>query len=278
MQSYDGVSLTESQNRNIREEAFHNEWAESLDAANVPVDAAWTAATCPEHRWIRERLGELRGKRILDLGCGAGEGAVWFAKQGAEVVACDLSPKFLELVQALASVHSTTLVTHVADADSIGLDADSFDIVYAGNLLHHVDIARTLDQIYYVLKPGGILVSWDPLKHNPLIKIYRRMATEVRTIDEHPLSVAQLSEFRKRFSNVQYDCFWFCTLWIFMRFFLIERVHPSKERYWKKIIHEHERLTPIFNRLDRVDRWLFRKVPYLKRFGWTIAVYAVKAG
>ena len=36
-------------------------------------------------------------------------------------------------------------------------------------------------------------------------------------------------------SDVRYDCFWFSTLWIFLRFYVVvSRVHPSKERYWKK--------------------------------------------
>ncbi|HEX8322680.1 MAG TPA: class I SAM-dependent methyltransferase [Tepidisphaeraceae bacterium] len=265
------------EDRNAREQAFHDEWASSLRVEDVLVDESWSAATCPEHRWFRSHLGELKGKRVLDLGCGAGEAAVWFAKNGADVVASDLSPQFLDLVQRLAAAHHTTLTTHLGDADTVTLPLASFDIVYAGNLLHHVDLNKTLDQILLLLKPGGVVLTWDPLKHNPAISVYRRMAGGVRTADEHPLSVRDVEAFRRRFPQVEYECFWFTTLWIFMRFYLIEGVHPSKERYWKKIVTEHERLTPLYNRLDRLDRWLFRYLPFLKRYGWTIAVRAVKA-
>src|SRR5262245_880881 len=122
-----------------REEHFHDEWAASIDPAEVRVDVSWSAATCPEHRWLRARMGDLRGKKVLDLGCGAGEAAVWFAKQGADVVASDLSPAFLELVHRVAELHSVRVQTHRADADRLGLPAGSFDVVYAGNVLHHVN-------------------------------------------------------------------------------------------------------------------------------------------
>ncbi|MGC8641149.1 MAG: methyltransferase domain-containing protein [Isosphaeraceae bacterium] len=83
------------------EEHFHDEWAATLEPAEVMVDESWEAATCPEHRWIKDQLRDLRGRRVLDLGCGAGEAAVWIAKQGAEVVASDISSHFLDRLRVL---------------------------------------------------------------------------------------------------------------------------------------------------------------------------------
>lgn len=261
-----------------REEHFHDEWAASLDPAEVPVDVSWAAATAPEHRWIREKLGDLRGKKVLDLGCGAGEAAVQFAKLGADVVASDLSPEFLRLVERVADLHGVHVETHRADADHLGLPSNTFDVVYAGNLLHHVNTERTLATIHDVLKPGGVLVSWDPLRHNPVINVYRRMASGVRTPDEHPFDVRDIDLFRRYFVHVETEYFWLFTLYLFLHFFLIERVHPSKERYWKKVVREHERLTPLYRRLAKLDRAALRYVPFLRRFCWNVGVYAVKAG
>jgi 2-polyprenyl-3-methyl-5-hydroxy-6-metoxy-1,4-benzoquinol methylase len=271
-----GSDLNTTSDVKQKEEQFHDAWAASLDAREVMVDQAWEAVTCPEHRWIRAQLGDLRGKRILDLGCGAGEAAVWFAKQGAEVVASDLSGEFLRLVERVAAVHGVKVQTHQADADGLNLPAESFDIVYAGNLLHHVHLEQTLDRIREVLKPGGQIVTWDPLRHNPVINVYRRMAMPVRTEDEMPLHIRDVTKFRARFADVRYECFWFATLWIFLRFYLIERVHPSKDRYWKKIIREHQRLTPIHNRWAKLDRAILGAFPFLKRYCWNIAICATK--
>jgi ubiquinone/menaquinone biosynthesis C-methylase UbiE len=229
------VTASADQAHKQTEEQFHDAWAASLDPSRVLVDESWDAVTCPEHQWIRrqlqEKLGDLRGKRVLDLGCGAGEAAVWFAKQGADVVASDLSGEFLALVRRVAALHGVRVETHQADADRLALPDEPFDVVYAGNLLHHVDTARTLEQIYRALKPGGVAVTWDPLKHNPVINVYRRMASGVRTPDEHPLHIRDVRLFgRQGFTGVRHRCFWLATLWIFLRFYLIERVHPSKER------------------------------------------------
>ena len=171
--------------------------------------------------------------------------------RGPIVVASDISSEFLELVRRVASLHGVHVQTHQGDADRLDFPADTFDVVYAGNLLHHVDLDQTLEQIHRVLKPGGRVVTWDPLRHNPAINVYRRMAMDVRTVDERPLAIGDVHRFARWFTDVRYECFWFFTLWIFVRFFLIERVHPSQERYWKKIVREYVRLAPIYSPLRR---------------------------
>jgi ubiquinone/menaquinone biosynthesis C-methylase UbiE len=271
-----GTPRTTDADRNAREQEFHDEWALSLEPSEVLVDQSWSAVTAPEHAWIRAQLGDIRGKRILDLGCGAGEAAVWFAKQGASVVASDLSPGFLDLVRRVAELHKVSVETHLADADRLDLEPESFDVVYAGNLLHHVEIDATLDRIYRVLKPGGLLVTWDPLKHNPVINLYRRMASGVRTEDEHPFHIRDVNRFNRLFTDVRHECFWLATLWIFARFYLIEHVHPRSDRYWKRILRDHERLTPIYRRLNRLDRVILRSVPFLRRYCWNVAICARK--
>jgi len=60
-----------------------------------------------------------------------------------------------------------------------------------------------------------------------------------------------------------------------LRFYLIEKVNPNQERYWKKIIIEQERLKPEYRRLEKLDR-LLKKIPLMKRFAWNIAVVATK--
>lgn len=260
------------------EEDFHDAWADALDPADVLVDESWTASTAPEHRWISAQLGDLRGVRVLDIGCGAGEAAVWFAKQGARVTACDISSGFLRLVDRVAAAHGVTVRTAVVDADGLGLPAESFDVVYCGNLLHHVDLDRALRAACRCLRPGGRFVSWDPLRHNPVINVYRRLAAGVRTKDERPLSVRDLATFRRHFAEVRTGFFWLTTLWIFLRFYLVERVDPNADRYWKRIIREHARLAPLHARLEAWDRWLLARCPSLGRYCWNMAVCARKAG
>lgn len=257
------------------EEAFHDEWASSVRPEEVLVHESFEACTAPEHRRILELLGDLKGKRLLDLGSGLGEASVYFALRGAKVTACDLSSGMLDLAKRVAAHHKVEIATHQAPAEKTGLPDASFDIVYAGNLLHHVNIAPTLDEARRILAPGGIFVSWDPLAHNPIIDVYRFMAGGMRTPDEHPLSMKDLDLFRARFCEVRWDCFWFFTLAVFVRFYL-EGAHPSKQRYWKKILKEAARLEPFHSRLESWDRRLLRAFPWLGRYCWNIVIWARK--
>ncbi|APB35251.1 methyltransferase type 11 [Gloeomargarita lithophora Alchichica-D10] len=259
-----------------REREFHDAWAKAIDAEGIHVPDYFEACTAPENRFIIKHLGDMRGKYILDLGCGAGENSVYFAMRGAECVAGDYSPEMVQLAQELATKYGMQITGKVINAMAIDFPDHTFDIVYAANLLHHIpDPLVALREMQRVVKPGGQVCFWDPLIHNPVINIYRRMATQVRTTDETPLNIQIIRQIRPLFTEIQWDTFWLASLWIFLQFYLIEKVHPNQERYWKKIIIEHQRLRPMYLFLERFDR-LLKHLPGMKRLAWNLAVVARK--
>lgn len=259
-----------------KERDFHDRWAAVIDIDGIRVTDYFEVCTAPENRFILQHLGNLQGKTILDLGCGAGENSVYFAIQGANCVAADYSPKMVDVALKLAENNQVSISGKVVNAMEIDFPDNCFDVVYAANLLHHLaDPKQAICEMHRVLKPGGKACFWDPLKHNPIINIYRRMATNVRTEDEMPLDIQIVDFVGHIFPEVRYDTFWLATLWIFLQFYFIERVHPNQERYWKKIITEHERLAPVYHRLEKLDR-AFKKLPFSKRMAWNLAVVATK--
>jgi ubiquinone/menaquinone biosynthesis C-methylase UbiE len=259
-----------------RERSFHDRWAESIDVDGIRVTDYFEAYTAPENRFILHHLGDVAGKTLLDLGCGAGENSVYFARKGARCTATDYSPGMVEKALKLAAANEVQIDACTMNAMDIEFPDATFDIVYAANLLHHLpDPIGALREIHRVLKPGGKACFWDPLRHNPVINVYRRMAMGVRTEDEMPLHIEIVKSVRSLFSETVYDSFWLATLWIFLRFYLIERVDPNRERYWKKIIAESARLEPTYRRLEKLDR-LVKRAPFMKRFAWNIAVVATK--
>lgn len=260
----------------IKEEEFHDDWAESMNLEKILVDEFFEAATCPENQFFIKEIGDITNKKVLELGCGAGEASVYFAKKGADVIATDLSSKMLEVAEKLAAMHNTKIKTKKMPADKIDFPDNTFDIVYAGNLLHHVDVEATIKEVQRVLKNGGYFLSWDPLAHNPAINIYRRIASEVRTEDEHPLRMKDVRLFKKYFSSQKTKATWLFTLWIFVRFYFIERVDPNKERYWKKIIYDHKKLEKKYHRIEKLDNFFLKIFPFLKRYCWNIAIIARK--
>jgi ubiquinone/menaquinone biosynthesis C-methylase UbiE len=259
-----------------QEKKFHDEWASKINIDDIKISTYFEGATSPENRFILQNLGNVNGKSLLDLGCGAGENAVYFAQKGAICTAADCSSGMVNTAMTLAAKHKVEIKGKIIDALSLDFPDNTFDIVYCSNLFHHVDFEPALKETHRVLKTGGKLCFWDPLKHNPVINIYRKIAKNVRTDDENPLDINIIKLVERVFSNVSYDTFWIATLWIFIRFFLIEKADPNQERYWKKIIYEEERLRGNYNRLERIDDGIKKMAPYLKKFAWNIAVVATK--
>jgi len=186
-----------------QEEHFHDEWAKSIDVDDIDVDMFFTCPSCPENNIIRSWLGDIRGKRVLELGCGAGEASVFLAKQGAEVTATDISGEMLLVATRLAQKNGVTIATEKALSHDLPFPDNSFDIVYCANLLHHVDLEETVSEVRRVLVDGGVFVAWEPLAHNPVINVYRKMADQIRTADEHPLTMSQIKAIKKTFQSVQ---------------------------------------------------------------------------
>ena len=176
-----------------REAAFHDEWANSTRLEDVLVRESFEAPTASENQFILSKMGPLAGKRLLDLGAGLGESSVYFALQGAHVTTVDLSPQMVETALSLGRKFGVQLEGLVSGAADLDVPAESYDIIYVANTIHHVPNRPALfEKISQALKPGGMFFSYDPLAYNPLINIYRRMATAVRTPDEAPLTAADI--------------------------------------------------------------------------------------
>jgi ubiquinone/menaquinone biosynthesis C-methylase UbiE len=260
-----------------REALHHDEWANSVDIASVDIDAVWQGTGCPEVRWITNQLGDVKGLRVLDLGSGLGEATVWFARAGAQVTALDISPGMLKVVEQVADRYCVSVTTVVGSAtDLSGFPDATFDIVYGANVLHHVDIDVCLDEVRRVLKPNGRAAFWDPVKYNPVIEIYRRLASGVRTEDEHPLRRRDLRAMQLRFTSVTEQGFWLTALVLFVRFFVIDRIPPSADRYWKLAIDRQDKHHTFLQAAHRVDRVLLRWVPPLKWMCWNLSVVCTR--
>lgn len=112
---------------------------------------AWKLA---ERSAFLDRL-QLEGKtRLLEIGSGTGQDALFFQQHGLSVVATDLSPEMVERCRARG------LEAHTMDFLNLDFPPESFDSVYALNCLLHVpntDLPAVLSAIRDLLSPGGLL-------------------------------------------------------------------------------------------------------------------------
>ena len=259
-----------------REAEFHDEWAADTDLVKVRVREAFEAPTAMENRWIMQKMGPLTGKRLLDLGAGLGESSVYFALLGAEVTTSDISPGMVDLAIRLGKHHGVTLQGIVAAGENLGVPENHYDIIYTANTVHHVtDKRQFFQQIRRALKPGGRFFTWDPLAYNPLIGIYRRMATKVRTEDEAPLTFADVALAREFFDAVEHREFWITTLALFLKYYLVDRIHPNDMRYWKLIYEESPASLRWWTLLNSLDGFLTR-LPLIRRLAWNMVMTGTK--
>lgn len=259
-----------------RESVFHDEWAKNTSLSDVLVQESFEAGTAPENRFILKKMGDLKGKQVLDLGCGLGEAAVYFALQGAKVTAVDLSPEMVRLTRKLASHYGVTVNAITSSAESLNVPENAFDFVYIGNLLHHVeDRDRCFFLVWKALKRAGKFFSWDPLAYNPAINIYRRVADKVRTTDERPLTLRDIAIAKRHFSNVGHREFWLCSLLLFFKYYLFDRVNPNQERYWKKILRDPAATAPWFVLLQKMDS-IFTRIPGIRWLSWNTVLWGTK--
>ena len=108
--------------------------------------------------------GDVRGKRVLDLGSGSGENAIALARQGAHVIAIDRSSAQIALGRKLAEAVDARVEWHESDvADLAFLRADSIDLAFAAGVIGEVeDVDRLFRQVHRVLRPGAAFVfSYD---------------------------------------------------------------------------------------------------------------------
>lgn len=262
--------------RCLREQEFHDTIKEQSARSMEEVRLFFEGRTSPENRFLLGKLGSLKGKQLLDLGCGSTGSSVYFARRGAIAVATDISDEVLRFTRELAEKEGIKIESKVVNAMDIDYPDNSFDIVYAANVLHHTDPQRTLHEIHRVLRPGGQVAIVDPLRHNPIINVYRRMASKVRSEDEQPLDISIVEYCKSLFTDVAYDTFWLLSLWIFLSFYIIEGVHPNEERYWIKVVREEERLGNRFAILNAIDSKLKKFAPFIDKYAWNIALVGRK--
>jgi SAM-dependent methyltransferase len=258
-----------------KESDFHDNWAENTDLNKVRIDELFEGPLALENKHILKELGDLRNKTILDVGAGLCESSVYFDKKGAKVTALDLSPKMLDLGKDLARLHGVEINTIHTPAELIE-GKEKFDIIYVANTIHHLEDKRKfLTASKRLLKKGGHFISWDPVKYNPAINIYRKRAMGVRTEDESPLGIKELNLIKEYFPNNKTSFFWIAGLSIFLKYYFIDKIDPNKERYWKKIYSETESTLRWWKPLRLMDKVL-TKTPLIKWLAWNIVIIAKK--
>lgn len=122
------------------------------DADVDPMKASYDRPT------ILTMAGDVRGKRVLDVGCASGGLSAMLVERGASVVGVDLNPRLVERARERLGGRAQFYVADIA-APMPFLEPGSFDIVTASLVLHYLaDWGPPLGEFARALRPGGLLL------------------------------------------------------------------------------------------------------------------------
>ena len=117
-------------------------------------------------------IGDITGKKLLDIGCGSGIHAKAYCTRGADVTLVDCS----ETMLAMARTSCPGVPAHCTDAAHLPFEENVFDGVTASLVMHHIEEQEAaLLGIARVLKPGGIFYFSD---YSPVGLARERRITE----------------------------------------------------------------------------------------------------
>ena len=236
-----------------REKEFHNRvFADhSRQAAGKYYSVMRGSRRCYEG--VLNRYG--RGATVLEFGCGPGFFAPYLASRGASVTGIDISETAIAQAQerAVEQGVSGNLTLKVMNAEALEFPAQSFDLVCGVAILHHLDLDRAYAEIARTLKPGGRAVFLEPLGHNPLINLYRRMTPTLRTEDEHPLLMRDLALADRYFDEVQ------------THYFTLHSLLAVPFRNMSIF-------SGLLDACETADRLVFRTLPPARRLAWQVVI------
>jgi SAM-dependent methyltransferase len=126
------------------------------------------AAVFNEHELAA--VGDVRGRRVLQLACSVGDEALTFARMGAEVTAVDLAPSHLATGRAKADALGLDVDFREQNMMSLSPDITGFDVVFIswGGLCWVPDLDAWARSVAGRLNPSGLLVVSE---HHPLWEV-----------------------------------------------------------------------------------------------------------
>lgn len=157
------------------------------------------AKVVEEHlKWI----GDLKYKKVLDLGCFQGNSlSIYLAQNASEYVGIDLSEPAIDLLNKRLT-NLPKAKAYAVDFLSEKFDEEDFDLIYAYGVLHHFkDVDELIARLNEKLVSGGRIISYDPTSTSKPIWLLRRMYRPFQTDRdwEWPFTTRTINKFEKAF-------------------------------------------------------------------------------
>jgi 2-polyprenyl-3-methyl-5-hydroxy-6-metoxy-1,4-benzoquinol methylase len=185
-------------------------------------------------------LGDLQGKRVLDVGCGDGGNSVLLAKLGAAaVVGLDISPGSIEVARRRARINgvSNQVEFVCAPLETAPLSLGTFDVIWGDAILHHLiaDLDAVLGKLLECANPGALVVFSEPVNFSPALRRIRFLIpvhTDA-TPDERPLEPAEIAVLRSHVPDLRMRPF---SLLGRLDRFVLQNYNYERSPAWRRLV------------------------------------------
>ena len=153
-------------------------------------------------RLVKEYMQFAEGKKVLEIGSSTWWG--WLENNSirpSSLTCINVSEVELQVGIGFAVDKITKPQFVLMDAHDLQFEDGTFDFVFGDAILHHLNMAPALGEIFRVLKPNGKILFVEPLDINPVGKLVRSLTKKARTADEQPLRLCDIAEIKKRFET-----------------------------------------------------------------------------
>ena len=197
-----------------------------------------------------------KNKHLLEYGCGVGDNIKKFKDLGAHVTGIDISQEGIKQAKERSSTNNLDANLLVMDVENTGFKNDEFDIIVGQGIIHHLNLKKIYSETSRLLNANGHAIFLEPLGHNPIINLYRKLTPNIRTSDEHPLMKQDLKLLKKYFYNVNIEYFSLLTL----------LTVPFRNSLIFK---------PLFTIFSTIDKQIL-KIPIIREWAWIVIIHIHK--
>lgn len=255
------MTTLESRSGNEEVRAYWNHRIHDLEISSNPPGSPGFFADLDEYHF--DKLHHLlrlvdfqgqRGRKVLDVGCGAGVDLVRFARAGAVVSGVDIAPAAIELATRNFEIHGLPAELIVGDGEHLPFPDGHFDLVFAHGVVQYTTNPRALvEECRRVLSPGGEAIFQAYNRISWLNLLSKVMKVELEHEDAPVLRKYSAAEFRALLTG-------------FREVRLVPERFPVKSRLhggWKGTLY-NTFFVGAFNALPRT---------WVRRFGWHLLAF-----
>lgn len=221
-----------------------------------------------QYEWAKKALQlyspyvDLKGKDMLDAGCGPGGKTIFFSEQGVRsITGIDIDPERIELAKKFAQQKgATTIQLREANLAELPFEEDSFDIIFLNDVVEHIQrpiLKKALQECKRVIRPGGkICLEFPPWTaidaahlydyiHIPWCQVFfsdRTLMNVLRrlTPDDQPITKMSYEQHYLELNKITYGEFKKFAQELDFKIIHLDQVMPFKQQFLKYL--------PIINR------------------------------